>query len=340
MHGIYLKEKVIKVSVLMLAYNQERYIGEAIRSVMLQQTDFPFELVIGNDGSNDRTGAICRKWQERYAGQIVLLNRQQNVGLIPNFMQTYPYCKGTYIAICEGDDFWTDKYKLQRQVDFLDSHPDYVLCFHRVINYYADKGTKSLSNGGQKTDTDIHDLARSNYISNVSAVFRNHLLKDGLPQWFGNVSTYDYALHMLNAQFGKIHYMKRPMAVYRQHGKAIWSQAAETSRLDISLKVRELLLGYFRDKRPDVYAPLRCTYIRICLNHIRQYQRTGKDSLAEEVAARLQAHCPEWDREHIRQELADRRTGWKQSLKSGFLKILKSIRSACSYFIPLPRIRG
>ena len=133
----------MRVSVLMLAYNQERYIGEAIRSVMLQQTDFPFELVIGNDGSGDRTGAICREWQKRYADRIVLIDRPKNIGLIPNFMQTYPLCKGNYIAICEGDDFWTDKSKLQRQVDFLDTHPDYVLCFHRVINYYADKGTKA-----------------------------------------------------------------------------------------------------------------------------------------------------------------------------------------------------
>ena len=329
----------MRVSVLMLAYNQERYIDEAIRSVMLQQTDFPFELVIGNDGSGDRTGAICREWQKRYADRIVLIDRPKNIGLIPNFMQTYPHCKGTYIAICEGDDFWTDKSKLQRQVDFLDTHPDYVLCFHRVINYYADKGTKSLSNGGQQTDTDIHDLALSNYISNVSAVFRNHLLPDGLPKWFGEVSTYDYALHMLNAQFGKIHYMKRPMAVYRQHGKAIWSQAAETSKLDISLKVRELLMEYFRDSRPDVYEPLRNSYTAICLNHIRHYRHTNT-SAAEEIENRLQTHCPEWTRQRIRQELRDKHPNRKQRIKATWVRMLKSVRSICSYFIPLPRIRG
>lgn len=117
----------------MLTYNQERYINEAIRSVMLQETNFPFELVIGNDASTDCTGTICADWQKKYPEQIVLFNRKKNLGLQQNFIQTYAQCRGQYIAICEGDDFWTDKRKLQIQADFLDTHPDYSTCFHRVI---------------------------------------------------------------------------------------------------------------------------------------------------------------------------------------------------------------
>ena len=108
----------LKVSVLMLTYNQERYINEAIRSVMLQETNFPFELVIGNDASTDCTGTICADWQKKYPEQIVLFNRKKNLGLQQNFIQTYTRCRGQYIAICEGDDFWTDKRKLQIQADF------------------------------------------------------------------------------------------------------------------------------------------------------------------------------------------------------------------------------
>lgn len=235
-----------KVSVLMLTYNQEDYIDEAIRSVMLQQTDFDFELVIGNDASTDRTAERCQAWKLRYPERIMLVDREQNLGLIGNFMATYDLCRGTYIAICEGDDFWTDKTKLQRQADFLDTHPDFSTCFHRVVNYYADNGTKSLSNGHQQTDTDICDLARSNYISNVSALFRRGLF-GRLPDWFPQVSTYDYAIHMLNAAHGRIHYMKRPMAVYRQHSGAIWSRTDAYAKMDIGLKVRELLIEHFRE---------------------------------------------------------------------------------------------
>ena len=97
-----------KVSVLMLTYNQENYIDEAIRSVVLQDTDFDFELIIGNDASTDHTARHCLEWKEKYPERIRLVNREQNLGLIGNFMETYALCRGTYIAICEGDDFWTD----------------------------------------------------------------------------------------------------------------------------------------------------------------------------------------------------------------------------------------
>lgn len=137
----------------MLTYNQERYINEAIRSVMLQETNFPFELVIGNDASTDCTGTICADWQKKYPEQIVLFNRKKNLGLQQNFIQTYAQCRGQYIAICEGDDFWTDKRKLQIQADFLDTHPDYSTCFHRVINYYEDRARASAMAGRSRIQT-------------------------------------------------------------------------------------------------------------------------------------------------------------------------------------------
>ena len=288
-----------KVSVLMLTYNQERYINEAIRSVMLQETNFPFELVIGNDASTDCTGTICADWQKKYPEQIVLFNRKKNLGLQQNFIQTYAQCRGQYIAICEGDDFWTDKRKLQIQADFLDTHPDYSTCFHRVINYYEDRGTKSLSNGGQKQDTDISDLARSNYISNVSALFRRGLFGE-LPEWFARVSTYDYAIHLLNAQFGKIHYIKRPMAVYRQHEKAIWSEAGTDRKLDIALIVRELLMDYFKERRTDVYDNLRQSHAQICLNLIRHYIGKGQQEQIEHTEKRLLQYQPQWTMEDVK----------------------------------------
>lgn len=292
-----------KVSVLMLTYNQESYIDEAIRSVMLQQTDFDFELVIGNDASTDRTGERCEAWKLRYPEQIMLVNRERNLGLIGNFIATYELCRGTYIAICEGDDFWTDKTKLQRQADFLDVHPDFSTCFHRVINYYAESGTKSLSNGRrQQVDTDIRDLAQSNYISNVSVLFRRGLF-GRLPDWFSQVSTYDYAIHMLNAAYGRIHYMKRPMAVYRQHRRAIWSRAQFYAKQDIGLKVRELLIAHFRETRPDVSELLRDAHTRFSLNDLYRYRRDGLADEAERLEKRLLALRPEWDHNEVEKRL-------------------------------------
>lgn len=328
----------IKVSVLMLTYNQERYINEAIRSVMLQQTDFAFELIIGNDASTDKTADACRMWQERYPQQIVLLDRKENLGLQQNFIQTYAHCRGQYVAICEGDDFWSNKHKLQRQVDFLDSHPDYSTCFHRVVNYYEENGVKSLSNGGQKRETDILDLAQSNYISNVSAVFRRNLF-GALPEWFAEVSTYDYAIHLLNAQYGKIHYMKKPMAVYRQHGKAIWSKAGLDKKLAIALTIRELLMAYFKEKGNEkVYEALLATHTAISLNLIRYYQHVAQTEKAAETEALILRYHPLWNIEKVKELEQEKKLTTEESLTRKCFLCLKGCRAIVSRFIPLPRV--
>ncbi len=324
----------IKISVLMLAYNQERYIDEAIRSVMLQETDFPFELVIGNDASTDATGERCEAWRKKYPDQIVLFNREKNLGLQQNFIQTYRQCRGEYVAICEGDDFWCSKYKLQRQAAFLEQHSEYAMCFHRVINYYEDKGTKSLSNGGQKTVTDIVDLARSNYISNVSILFRRGLFGE-LPEWFARVSTYDYAIHLLNAQYGKIYYMKQPMAVYRQHEHAIWSEAGMDKKLDIALVIRELLMEYFKEKRTDVYDCLRQAHAQICLNLIRYYKHRNEMTQAVDTRHRLLNYQPQWTLEDVKQK----ETLPVPSARQRFKRVLSWGRAQVSKLIPLPRIK-
>ena len=330
--------KELKVSVLMLTYNQERYIDEAIRSVMLQQTNFPFELIIGNDASTDATGEVCRAWKEKYPDQIVLLDRETNLGLQQNFIQSYNQCSGTYVAICEGDDFWTNKHKLQKQVDFLDAHADYSTCFHRVINYYEGSGTKSLSNGGQKAETTIVDLARSNYISNVSVLFRRNLFGP-LPEWFATVSTYDYAIHLLNAQYGKIHYMKQPMAVYRQHSKAIWSKAGLDKKLTIALTIPELLMAYFQERnRPEVYETLLTAHTHICIALIRYYQSTGETDKVSQTEAVIQRYHPHWTMEEIAALARPVKPNAKQQLHQALFYVLKQCRRVVSRFIPLPSI--
>ena len=128
-------EQTIKVSVLMLTYNQEAYVDEAIRSVVLQDTRFDFELIIADDASSDGTCERCRQWQARFPQRVRLLSGASNVGLARNIIRCFEAARGTYIAICEGDDFWCDRHKLQRQLDFLDTHPAYSACCQQVVDY-------------------------------------------------------------------------------------------------------------------------------------------------------------------------------------------------------------
>ena len=121
------------LSVVFITYNHERYIRQALDSVLMQKTDFPFEIVVGEDCSTDHTRDILNEYKEKYPDQIRLLYREKNLGRPTlNVYQTAMECKGKYMAFLEGDDFWTDPEKLQKQVRFLEEHDEYeAVTIHR-----------------------------------------------------------------------------------------------------------------------------------------------------------------------------------------------------------------
>src|SRR6185312_2892285 len=122
------------VSVCMLAYNHEHYIAEAIEGVLMQQTNFEFELIISNDASSDRTHEVISEFAVNHpkGKRVKYFNQQRNLGMQCNFIFALKACKGKYIALCEGDDYWTDPLKLQKQVDYISSHADCNLVFTGV----------------------------------------------------------------------------------------------------------------------------------------------------------------------------------------------------------------
>lgn len=122
------------ISICMVTYNHSNWIANAIEGVLLQITSFPFELVVSDDCSTDNTTEIIKQYINSRPGIIRLLHNSSNLGLAKNFSQTLNKCSGKYIAICEGDDFWTDPLKMQKQVDFLESNTDCVISSH---NYCA-----------------------------------------------------------------------------------------------------------------------------------------------------------------------------------------------------------
>ena len=212
------------VSVCCITYNHEKFIADAIEGFLMQQTKFPVEMVIGEDGSSDKTKEICEAYQRKYPDKIRLLPTEGNLGMMRNFRRTLAACTGKYTAICEGDDYWTDPQKLQIQVDFLENNPDYAICFHRV--YELEKKDKRISTlyGSVKEETySINDLANENIMHTTSVVYRSGLFHE-FPEWFHESPVGDYVLHMMNARHGKIKYLPAVMAVYRIHADGGWSQ--------------------------------------------------------------------------------------------------------------------
>ncbi len=172
------------VSVLMITYNHESYIAQAIEGVLMQKTDFAIEIVIGEDCSTDRTREIVLDYQKKYPELIRVIISDNNVGMMNNSKRTMAACRGKYIALCEGDDYWTDPLKLQKQVDFLESNPDYVMV-HTDADVYYTQTSKLVSSyniamGKMIWQKDIFEnILRSNYpVFTCTVLFRRSLLDD------------------------------------------------------------------------------------------------------------------------------------------------------------------
>jgi glycosyltransferase involved in cell wall biosynthesis len=238
-----------KISCHIITYNQKDYISQCIEGVLMQKTNFSFEIIIGDDNSTDGTREILKKYARKYP-DVIKLNLRQVRGIgIPgkqNFLTTLELCTGEYISLCDGDDYWTDSLKLQKQVDFLEANPDYVLCFHQVsiLNTNGEIEDDFITKVPENYET-IETLARlGNYIHTPSAVFRNVIKK--LPFEFEWSPIGDYFLYIILAQHGKLKYLEEKMAVYR-YGIGLYSSESNTNILIMLNKQFACLLSYLKD---------------------------------------------------------------------------------------------
>ena len=238
----------IKISVCMVTYNQESYIEEAILGVLNQKCDFPIELLIGDDCSTDNTESIIKNIINTHInGSWINYKRQEeNIGLMPNLISLLKRCKGKYIAICEGDDYWIDPNKLQKQVLFLENNPDYILCGHN-IKMYDQNNKKFIPDtlfSKKNIMIDIKKLSKKNLLHSPTVVFRN-INFDDYNKFFIDSPTWDYPMYLLLSGYGKIMKFNESMAVYRVHKDSVWSSLDDIERISKTIKVLELLIDYF-----------------------------------------------------------------------------------------------
>jgi glycosyltransferase involved in cell wall biosynthesis len=237
------------VDILMPVYNHEKFIGQALQGVVEQKADFKFRLLIGEDCSTDGTRMIIEQYQKKFPSVIFPFFREENLGPYKNSGLLFDEIRSKYVALCEGDDFWTDPLKLQRQVDFLEGHPEYAICAHAVYEFLEDKKTLNCLSEQPRTYT-IEDLAElGNFIPTVSTVYRNPYEK--MPEWFITCPVGDFPLHMLNAARGKIFYLPEPMAVYRKF-TGIHGPKPLAKRYIPWYKTLDILVGRFNDAKIDM----------------------------------------------------------------------------------------
>lgn len=210
----------VLVSVCITSYNNEQFIAKCLDSIISQKTNYPFEVLVFDDKSTDKTPDICLTYQAKHPALVKLISREVNIGSPANISHSIFECKGKYIARCDGDDYWNDDYKLQKQIDFLEANPDYVICHHRSIITMPGRDIPDKLSREIKDTTTFDDLFDGNFILSNTVVLRNNYMP--YPDWLNQVGLEDLSVYLLYTKSGgKIKYLNAPMATYVKHGTGV-----------------------------------------------------------------------------------------------------------------------
>lgn len=235
-----------KVSVLVVTYNHERFIASALQSVLDQETDFPFEVIVGDDASTDGTADIVRQFEAREPERIhaVLHPRNLGGGGSRNFLHVTALARGEYLAILEGDDLFTDPRKLQLQAEFLDRHPECAGCFHDCVVIDEDGRlveSRFPTKLRQPRVSQAEVIRGGNNAVTNTRMYRRRCV-ESYPPWY-LAHTMDWGLEILVAGHGDWGFLDRVMSAYRLHGGGTFSGALLQRRHEIIMAMAKELLG-------------------------------------------------------------------------------------------------
>jgi glycosyltransferase involved in cell wall biosynthesis len=221
----------------MITYNHEKYIANAIESVLMQKTNFDYELVIGEDFSTDKTPEIAISYKNINPEKIRVLLNNKNLGMIPNFLKTLTACRGKYIAILEGDDYWTDPCKLQKQLEILEANPKYVICAHDVNIVFEGVKEHNVLNNFAGHEFEFKDVLFSHFIPTNSLIFKNNVIRE-FPGWYYKCLSGDIFLELMLLDHANGYFLHEKMATKRKHPEGVSqryidSLKVEKNRLDM-----------------------------------------------------------------------------------------------------------
>lgn len=242
----------MSISALVITYNQEHTIGETLEGVVSQVLEVPYEVVIADDCSSDGTPKIIQEFADAHSGLIRFIRRESNLGACANLAQTYLECAGKYVAICEGDDVWTDPRKLAVQALALENDPASMICMHPVLELPADPTAwPAVYPAEARVSYSLDDLLRANPMHTCAVMYRRiHALE--FPEWYGKSKVGDWPLHLLHALRGHAICLPNVMATYRVHDAGIWSSMRLGERLRHSISVLENMLPLLPESAREV----------------------------------------------------------------------------------------
>ncbi|MFH0726844.1 MAG: glycosyltransferase [Pseudomonadota bacterium] len=233
------------VSISCITFNHEGYIAQAIDSFLMQKTIFPIEILIHDDASTDNTSNIIKEYETKYPEilkPIYETVNQWSKGKRGSAVFNFPRVRGKYIALCEGDDYWTDPYKLQKQVGFLEDNSKAIMVAHRAFKVTAAGQKISIFPGIQKDLLDPKNIIENggDYFATNSILFRRQLITN-IPKWFYRFPVGDTAINNLAIQRGEIGFINEVMSAYRKGVPNSWSSTIHNPKIKIIHEYRYAL---------------------------------------------------------------------------------------------------
>ncbi len=275
------------VSVAVLSYQHTDYIRACLDGILMQETVFPYEILIHDDASTDGTDQIIREYASKYPDLIFPTYQTENQfskgvrGLLATLV--FPKCRGKYIAICEGDDYWTDPLKLQRQIDFLEAHEDYAGCSHntRIIYENGAQDDALTVTSAAKDFYTIDDITRGHiYFHTSSMVYRN-IFKGDFPKKYMTDYMGDWFLLMAHANVGPIKYIDNVMSVYRVHADGMWSKLSDIGQIERNLNA---IIAFNRVFEYKYEENLLSLFTRVLLNICRDKDYKSYEDVFTNIA--------------------------------------------------------
>jgi glycosyltransferase involved in cell wall biosynthesis len=278
------------VSVCVPAYQHEHFIAECLDSILLQKTNFPIEILVGEDDSPDHTRAICKEYAEKYPDKIRLFLRDRETSQLYDEEGHYLFrfnvkwlrvsARGKYIALCEGDDYWLDPYKLQKQVDFMESHPAFSMCFHNAKVIYEEQSESHNFVDIPEGEYKAADIYENHIVATGSVLFKSECIQDKEQFYNNNFFFGDIVLFLTMAECGKVWFFEDVMSVYRKHEGGMMHRAFEKPE-----NVRRFIIHHKEIQKTFSKELQKISHRHISWFYFILFRVTFKDNLFESISS-------------------------------------------------------
>jgi glycosyltransferase involved in cell wall biosynthesis len=280
----------VKLSVSVITYNHERYIAQALDSILMQDVDFEFEVIVGEDCSGDRTREIVLAYQEKHPDIIRTILPEKNLGNGGKriLAQTLEMCRGEYIARMDGDDYWTSALKLRKQAAFLEENANCAMCYHDALVVYEDQSQEphAAVSADQPIFSRADALFAGCFVPSCSPLIRRSALLP-LPSWYQNLPSGDWSMYLIAAEHGLIGYLDEVMGVYRVHQEGLWSGLDPIAQLlSVVEKFVQLEAATGGRYQQQINWALSDTYLRLAMRHAHSGEHSEARRYAQQALRR------------------------------------------------------